>query len=236
MTSVLFVVTAATGWTLKDGSVHPTGYWADELATPHRLFREAGWDITLATPGGVAPTVDQASLGLMGGSASQREQTVQYLERIEEELRRPRRLEDVDEADYDLVFYPGGHGPMEDLAHDPVSGLLIARRMAAGAPIAFLCHGPAAVFAAKAQDGTIAVRGRTMTGFSDAEELAVPAARKAKWTLEAQLTHNGVVYEKAALPMRPHVVVDGNLYTGQNPASAQPLAEQLIEDLGAADR
>lgn len=231
MTSVLFVVTGANGWTLKDGSVHPTGFWADELATPHRLFREAGWDITVATPGGVTPAVDDASLGVMGGTPSQREQTKAYLTSIGEELDRPLRLEDVDEADYDLVFYPGGHGPMEDLAHDPASGLLIARRMAAGAPIAFLCHGPAAVFAAKAEDGTIAVRGRTMTGFSDAEEMLVPAARKAKWTLESQLKHNGVVYEKAAIPMRPHVVVDGNLYTGQNPASAQPLAEQLIEDL-----
>lgn len=236
MTSVLFVVSAANGWTLKDGSVHPTGFWADELATPHRLFREAGWDIAIATPGGVTPTVDEASLGVMGGTPSQREQTTAYLTQIGEELDRPLRLEDVDEADYDLVFYPGGHGPMEDLAHDPSSGLLIARRMDAGAPIAFLCHGPAAVFASKAKDGTIAVRGRTMTGFSDAEEKLVPAARKAKWTLESQLKHNGVAYEKAAIPMRPHVVVDGNLYTGQNPASAQPLAEQLIEDLGAADR
>ena len=236
MTSVLFVVSAADGWTLKDGSVHPTGYWADELATPHRLFREAGWDVSIATPGGVTPTVDEASLGVMGGTPSQREQTKAYLAQIGAELDRPLRLENVDEADYDLVFYTGGHGPMEDLAHDPASGLLIARRMDAGAPIAFLCHGPAAVFASKAQDGSIAVRGRTMTGFSDAEEKLVPAARKAKWTLESQLKHNGVVYEKASIPMRPHVVVDGNLYTGQNPASAQPLAEQLIEDLDAVGR
>lgn len=231
MTSVLFVVSAARGWTLKDGSVHPTGFWADELATPHRLFREAGWDITIATPGGDAPTVDEASLGVMGGTPAQRESTEQYLTSIGAELDSPLRLEDVDESEYDLVFYPGGHGPMEDLAYNPDSGLLIARRMAAGAPIAFLCHGPAAVFAAKAEDGTIAMRGRTMTGFSDAEEKLVPAARKAKWTLESQLKHNGVVYEKAVLPMRPHVVVDGSLYTGQNPASAQSLAEQLIQDL-----
>ena len=228
----LFIVSAADHWTLKDGSTHPTGYWAEELAVPHRMLREAGWHIDIATPGGVAPTVDQASLGMMGGSPAKRDQVRAYLGQLEADLTVPANLSAVDEEDYDLVFYPGGHGPMEDLAHDPVSGALIARRMQADRPIAFLCHAPAAVFAAKHQDGTISVRGRRMTGFSDAEEKLNPAARKAKWTLETQLKRNGVEYSKALVPMRPYVVVDGNLYTGQNPASSGPLAERILEDLG----
>ena len=232
MKKALFVVSAADHWTLADGSTHPTGYWAEELAVPHRMFREAGWQVDIATPGGVAPTVDETSLGFMGGLPGKRDKIRDYLDQIGPELSSPANLSAVDESSYDVVFYPGGHGPMEDLAVDEISGRLITQRIEADRPIAFLCHAPAAVFAATRADGSLVVKGRRMTGFSDLEEKATPAARKAKWTLESRLKENGVEYEKATLPMRPHVVVDGALYSGQNPASSEKLAEQILADLG----
>lgn len=233
MTTVLFVVSAATVWTLKDGETHPTGYWAEELAEPHRLFTEAGWDITIATPGGIAPTVDELSLGITGGMPGKREKIKEYLASIQDQLNAPVPLDQVDETQYDLVFYPGGHAPMEDLSHDEVSGRLLATRLEEGRPIAMLCHAPAAALAATRPDGTNAFAGRTMTGLSNAEERLNPFAWKAKWLLEDALKEAGIEYDKAILPMRPHVVVDGNLYSGQNPQSSVELAERLIEDLGA---
>ena len=232
MTTVLFVVSAADGWTLKDGTVHPTGYWAEELAEPHRLFAEAGWEITVATPGGVAPTLDEISLGLAGGLPAKRKKIRAYLDSIAPQLAEPRVLSEVDESHYDLVFYPGGHGPMEDLAVDDVSGQLLTRRLASGAPLALLCHAPAAVLAAHGEGGSNAFAGRRMTGLSNVEERLNPFAWKAKWMLEDAMKEAGVMYEKGKLPLRPFVVVDGALYTGQNPQSADALAERLLADLG----
>ncbi|AKK03015.1 type 1 glutamine amidotransferase domain-containing protein [Corynebacterium epidermidicanis] len=223
MTKGFFVVSAANGWTLSDGSVHPTGFWAEELTEPHRVFREAGFDIAIATPGGVAPTVDKLSLG--------DKEVEGYLDSIAGELSKPLVLAEVEEAEYDLVFYPGGHGPMEDLATDTNSGALLLKRLDEGRPVALLCHAPAAALAAERPDGTNAFTGKQMTGFSNIEEKVNPFALKAQWLLEDRLKLLGVDYSKAALPFRPNVVVDGNLFTGQNPQSATQLAEQLVEAL-----
>ena len=231
MTSVLFVITAATGWTLEDGTVHPTGYWAEEVAEPYRLFSEAGWDITVATPGGVPPTLDELSLGIAGGRPKKRREIRAYLDSIKDDLDHPVALDTVDEADYDVVFYPGGHGPMEDLAVDPVSGALLKRRLDSGRPLALLCHAPVAVLAAKNEDGSNAFAGRTMTGLSNVEERLNAFAWKAKWLLEDAVKDAGIHYEKGVVPLRPHIVVDGNLYSGQNPASAEALASRIIADV-----
>lgn len=231
MTRVLFVVSAAKGWTLDDGTVHPTGYWAEELAEPHRIFSEAGWDIDIASPGGVAPTVDELSLGVMGGMPSTRKKIRAYLDSIADRLNHPLRLDEVDEDDYDLVFYPGGHGPMEDLAVDEVSGALLTRRVHADRPLALLCHAPAAILAAREPDGSNPFAGRTMTGLSNVEEHLNTFARKAKWLLQDEMEEVGVDYDKALIPLRSHVVVDGNLYTGQNPQSASELATTIVEAL-----
>lgn len=231
MTSVLFVITAATGWTLEDGTVHPTGYWAEEVAEPYRLFSEAGWDITLATPGGVPPTLDELSLGIAGGRPKKRREIRAYLDSIKDVLDHPVALDTVDEADYDVVFYPGGHGPMEDLAVDPVSGALLKRRLDSGKPLALLCHAPVAVLAAKNEDGSNAFAGRTMTGLSNVEERLNAFAWKAKWLLEDAVKDAGIHYEKGVVPLRPHIVVDGSLYSGQNPASAEALASRIIADV-----
>ncbi|GGQ59166.1 hypothetical protein GCM10010216_21450 [Streptomyces flaveolus] len=231
MIRVLFVVSAADGWTLADGTVHPTGYWAEEVAEPHRVFREAGWDITVATPGGVAPTLDELSLGPAGGLPGTRKKVRAYLDSIADELNHPVGLDSVDESQYDLVFYPGGHAPMEDLAADPVSGELLTRRLASGRPLALLCHAPAAILAARDPDGSNPFAGRRMTGLSNTEERLNRFSRKAKWLLEDRMIEAGVQYDKGRVPLRPYVVVDGNLYTGQNPQSATALATRLVEAL-----
>ncbi|WP_431970444.1 type 1 glutamine amidotransferase domain-containing protein [Nocardia sp. bgisy134] len=233
MTKVLFVISAADRWTLNDGSVHPSGYWAEEVAVPHRIFSEAGWDITVATPGGKAPTLDQLSLGIAGGMPWRRGAVKHYLDGIEAVLATPVTLDSVDPDAFDLVFYPGGHGPMEDLAYDETSGALLANRLASGKPLALLCHAPAAILAATKPDGTSPFAGYQMTGLSNREELLNRFARKAPWLLEDRLKEAGVEYSKARIPLRPYIVVDRNLYTGQNPQSSEKLAERLVADVGA---
>ena len=121
MSTVLFVVTGARSWTLSDGTSHPTGYWAEELLTPYRLLTDAGHEVVFATPGGVAPVADE-------GSLAADEDARDALAAIEG-LQAPRRLDDIDLAAFDAVFYPGGHGPMEDLASDPTSGALLAEAL-----------------------------------------------------------------------------------------------------------
>ncbi len=234
MPAVLMVVSAADHWTLRDGTRHPTGFWAEEFAEPHRLFREAGWRVTVATPGGAEPTVDPLSLRFPAGSPWRLRRYRRHLAAHAEELRRPRALSEVDPADYDLVFFPGGHGPMEDLAVDRVSGALLARTMRAGRPLALLCHGPAAALAAVAEDGSWPFAGYTMTGLSNREESFNRFARRAPWLLEDELVSRGARYVKGAVPLRPYVAVDRNVYTGQNPASSVPLTRRLIADLSPA--
>lgn len=232
MTSVLMVVTAARYWTLNDGTPHPTGFWAEELVVPYTTFADAGWDITVATPGAATPVVDELSLGFAGGLPSRRREMKRRLDELAPVLDAPSDVAEVDADDFDLVFYPGGHGPMEDLAVDPVSGTLLRERLAAGKPLAMLCHSPAAVLAAENPDGSASFAGRKMTGLSNREERLNPFGWKAKWMLEDRLKEIGVDYSKGLLPLRPFVVVDGNLYTGQNPQSSTKLAERLVADLG----
>lgn len=233
MTDVLYVITAADRWTLADGEVHPSGYWGEEVATPHRTFTGAGWDITVATPGGKAPTLDRLSMGISGGLPWKRREAQRYLDRIEDVLAHPIPLDEVDPEGFDLVFYPGGHGPMEDLAYDPVSGAILTNRLRSGRPLALLCHAPAAINAATRPDGTSPFAGYRMTGLSNREELLNSFAKKAPWLLEDRLKELGVIYVKGRIPLRPHIEVDRNLYTGQNPMSSEKLANRLVADLGS---
>ena len=232
MTTVLMVLSGADHWTLKDGTKHPTGVWAEEFVVPYLAFRDAGWDITVATPGGRTPTIDQLSLGIAGGAPWKTEQIKEQLERLRPVLESPVVLADVEADAYDLVFYPGGHGPMEDLAVDEVSGAILARRLQQQRPLALLCHAPAAMFAARAEDGSWPFAGYSMTGFSNMEEKVNPFSWKAEWLLETRLKEEGADYSKG-LPLRPHIVQDRALYTGQNPQSSEELAKKLIADFGA---
>ncbi|MFB8242404.1 type 1 glutamine amidotransferase domain-containing protein [Kitasatospora purpeofusca] len=231
MTRALFVVTAADHWTLKDGTRHPTGYWGEELAMPHKIFTEAGWEITIATPGGERPTLDRISMGRTAGLPGTLREVADYLATIQDALDAPASLSDVDPDDFDLVFYPGGHGPMEDLSHDEVSGALLTRQLASGRPLGLLCHGPAALLAARTNDGSWPFAGYRITALSNVEEKLNSFGRKASWFLEDRLRESGAHYAKGKLPLLPHIEVDRTLYTGQNPGSAKQLAHRMVADL-----
>jgi putative intracellular protease/amidase len=224
MSTVLFVVTAARHWTLSDGTAHPTGYWAEELLTPYRLLTEAGHTVVFATPGGVVPVADEGSLS--GEDADELRAALSSIPG----LHAPLRLDEVDLSAYAGVFYPGGHGPMEDLSHDPVSADLLTRALDDGLPLALVCHGLAALVPAVREDGTNTAAGRRVAAFTDAEETQGGLADRATWLLESTLRARGVVVE-AAEPWADHVVVDGNLVTGQNPQSSGSVARALIERL-----
>lgn len=232
MTTVLMILSAADHWTLADGTTHPTGFWAEEFVTPYEAFTGAGWSVTLATPGGRAPTVDRASLAEGAGDPETLEKLKASLERLTPVLDSPADLAAVDHTDFDLVFYPGGHGPLEDLAVDRTSGAILAERVTAGTPLALLCHAPAALLAASDDPASSPFAGYRVTGFSNIEEEQVGLAEKAPWLLEDKLKELGADFSAAADPWDSHVVVDRNLYTGQNPNSSAELAERLVADLG----
>lgn len=233
MTSVLQVLSAARVWTLRDGTEHPTGFWAEEFVVPYTLFTEAGWDVTVATPGGKQPAVDQLSLGVKGGVLPPRARKLKaQLGQLAPVLEHPANLYDMDPGNFDVVFYSGGHGPMEDLAVDETSGALLTKRLASGRPVALLCHAPAAALAAKNPDGGWPFKGYKMTGLSNTEERLNPFAWKAKWLLEDRLREAGADYT-AGLPLKSKVIVDRNLYTGQNPGSSAALARRIIADVSS---
>jgi putative intracellular protease/amidase len=235
MTSVLVVLSSADTWTLKDGSQHPTGFWAGEFIYPHQVFVEAGYDITIATPGGITPTVDEASLSLAmnGDDQSVIDAQRAYLADLGTALTRPVRLEEVDPGDYDAVFVPGGHGPMEDLADNAKVGEIFAALAAnPNKVVAAVCHGVDALLPARNADGTWVFDRRKITGFTDEEEAALGFADKAPWLLETRLRKAGADFEGAPA-FNPHVIVDGNLVTGQNPASARPAGEAVVKLLSS---
>ncbi|MEU6549566.1 type 1 glutamine amidotransferase domain-containing protein [Streptomyces sp. NPDC046915] len=231
MSKILFVMTGADHWTLADGGKHPTGFWAEEAAAPYRAFKEAGHDIVVATPGGVVPTVDAGSLAAEVNGGQDNADAVRHTLDEMTELRSPVRLEDVRLDDFDAVFYPGGHGPMEDLAVDAGSGRLLVRTLRSGKPLGVVCHGPAALLAAVTADGSNAFAGYEVAAFTNAEETQAGLAGKARWLLQDRLTEAGIVV-RVGEPWAPHVVVDRNLVTGQNPASSAPLAAELLKKLG----
>ncbi len=224
MSKILFVVTAADHWTLKDGTQHPTGYWAEELLTPYKTITGAGHQVDFATPGGVAPVVDATSLTPENNDGADVRPDIEAIDA----LKSPLKLEDVQLSDYDAVFYPGGHGPMEDLAVDKTSGALLTDALDSGKPLGVVCHAPAAMLAAVRDDGTSAFAGKKITGFSNEEERQAGLADKAKWLLEDRLRELGADVTVGDA-WAPNVVTDGNLVTGQNPKSSGPLAEKLLD-------
>ncbi|MFJ6619735.1 type 1 glutamine amidotransferase domain-containing protein [Kitasatospora sp. NPDC091335] len=224
MADILFVLTGSRSWTLNDGTAHPTGFWAEEAVVPYRAFTEAGHRVTAATPGGVVPVADRASLTDPA--------MADEVEKIAE-FRQPLVLAEVDPADYDVVYYPGGHGPMEDLAVDADSGRLLTRALASGRPLGVVCHGPAALLAARTEDGGSPFTGYRVTGFTNAEETQAGLADRAPWLLQDRLVGLGVDFVEGE-PWAPHVEVDRNLVTGQNPASSALAATELLKLLDAS--
>lgn len=231
MTKILFVITAATHWTLADGYRQPAGFWAEEALGPYAVFKEAGYEIAAATPGGVPPTADALSLTPDFNGGPEGAERMKAALAAATELANPMRIEDVRIDDYDAVFYPGGWGPMEDLPDNAESGKLLTQWLASGKPLSLVCHGPAALLATVDADGTSPFHGYRLTGLSNAEETQNGLADRAKWLLQDRLVADlGADYREAD-PFTPHVEVDRTLFTGQNPVSAVPLAQELVKAL-----
>ncbi|MBK3632268.1 type 1 glutamine amidotransferase domain-containing protein [Streptomyces sp. MBT97] len=231
MAKILFVITASDHWTLADGTRQPAGYWAEEAIGPYQVFKEAGYEIAAATPGGVPPTVDALSLTPDFNGGEEGAERMRTAVREATELANPMRIEEVDIDDYVAVFYPGGWGPMEDLPDNAESGRLLTEWLASGKPVSLVCHGPAALLATIGPDGTSPFTGYRLTGLSNAEEKQNGLADRAKWLLQDRLVGELKADYREADPFTPHVQVDRTLYTGQNPYSAVPLAHELVKAL-----
>lgn len=208
----------------------PTGFWLEEFAAPYYALRDAGVDITLASPKGGQPPVDPKSDE--PGSQTPAMQRFRTDPEAQRALANTVKLSSVSADDYDAVFYPGGHGPLWDLAEDRTSIGLIERLYAAGKPVAAVCHGPAVLRRAKGPDGAPLVKGKTVTGFSNTEEAAVELTKVVPFLVEDVLKANGGRYSRGE-DWASHAVVDGNLITGQNPASSDATAKALLEALAA---
>jgi putative intracellular protease/amidase len=230
---ILMVLSGVDHWTQNDGSADPSGYWAEEFVVPHQLLTDGGFTVDIAAPVGGKPTADPASLreDVAGPDAAE---FAAYIDKHAEELAAPKPLSGVDVTGYDAVFIPGGHGPMEDLAHDPDLGRILTDANAAGKIIAPLCHGPAALLSANVSGGRWLFAGRTLTVFTDEEERLNQTAERAPWLVESVLKARGATVQSAGEAWGSNVVVDGNLVSGQNPASSKALAEKVIEILTAA--
>lgn len=235
MTSVLIVLTGSDVWTMKNGTPHPTGFWAEEFVKPHKTFTGAGFDVSIATPQGRTPVVDPLSLALQFNHNDQAEVDSQkaYLESLVKELENTLVLGDIDPARFDVMFVVGGHGPMQDLAVDPDIGGLIAAVLGDQDKIlAGVCHGPASFLPAHDGNGNWLFKGRKLTAFSNEEETMATFSGNAPWLLEDRLRLAGAAYQ-AGPAYQPHAVTDGNLVTGQQNYSAQVTADAVMEALKA---
>ena len=230
MAKILFIVSGATYWVLKDGTRYATGYWAEEFANPYKAVTDAGHEVVVATPGGTTPNVDMMSLRPSMAGGEQGALDLEAIIRDAEVMRRPLKLSDVRLEDYDAVYLPGGHGPMSDLAFDADAGRLLTAQLASGNPLFIVCHAPAAMLSTRIH-GVSPFKGYKVTGFTNEEEEAVGLAPRAPWLLETELKEKvGVEYSRGPI-WEPYMVEDRNLVTGQNPHSAAVLAERMLKIL-----
>lgn len=205
-----------------------TGFWLEELAAPYYVFKDAGAEITLASPQGGNPPLDPKS----NEPDFQTEQTHRFEadSAAMAQLASTVRLDSVSQADYDAVFYPGGHGPLWDLAEDKHSIALIEAFLAANKQVAFVCHAPGVLRHVKTPAGKPLVAGKKVTGFTNTEEEAVGLTEIVPFLVEDELIAKGGIYSKGA-DWSSYVVSDGLLITGQNPMSSTETAEQVIKQL-----
>ncbi|MEN8712864.1 MAG: type 1 glutamine amidotransferase domain-containing protein [Arenicellales bacterium] len=207
---------------------HKTGFWLEEFASPYYVFKDANADITLASPEGGQPPLDPKS----DEADFQTDATRRFKEDADAQaaLANTSKLADVSPENFDAVFYPGGHGPLWDLAEDNTSIALIESMYASGKPVAAVCHAPAVLKNAKASDGSPLVNGKSVTGFSNSEEDAVQLTEVVPFLLEDELKGKGGNYSKGD-DWHPYTITDGNLITGQNPASSELAAKAVLEML-----
>ena len=202
-----------------------TGFWLEEFAAPYYVFKDAGAKLTLASPKGGQPPLDPKS----DEPDAQTEATRRYQgdPAAQQALANTVKLSSVNAQEFDAVFYPGGHGPLWDLAQDADSIRLIETMIASGKPVAAVCHAPGVLGQVKGPDGAPLVQGKRVTGFTNTEEAAVGLTDVVPFLVEDMLVKNGGQYSKAG-DWAPYVVTDGLLVTGQNPASSEPGAQALL--------
>jgi len=205
-----------------------TGFWLEEFAAPYYIFKDSGAEITLASPKGGQPPLDPKS--------AEKDSQTAATKRFEADdgakaaLAHTVKLKDIAPQDYDALFYPGGHGPLWDLAEDKVSIALIETMYAQGKPVSAVCHAPGAFRHARSPNGAPLVRGKSVTGFSNTEEAAAGLTEVVPFLLEDELQKKGATYSKGA-DWQPYIVRDGNLITGQNPASSEAVAKAVLAQL-----
>ncbi|WP_421532601.1 type 1 glutamine amidotransferase domain-containing protein [Lelliottia amnigena] len=205
-----------------------TGFWLEEFAAPYYVFRDAGADVVLASPAGGQPPLDPKS----DLADFQTEMTDRFKADpdAQRELANTLKLDSVREADFDTVFYPGGHGPLWDLAESKTSIALIEAFIRAGKPTGFVCHAPGVLRHVKAASGEPLVKGRQVTGFTNGEEADVELTDVVPFLIEDEFIAMGAHYQKGP-NWAPFVVEDGKLVTGQNPASSEDAAKALVAQL-----
>ncbi|MGT3777263.1 type 1 glutamine amidotransferase domain-containing protein [Enterobacter asburiae] len=204
---------------------HKTGFWLEEFAAPYYVFKDAGAAITLASPAGGQPPLDPKS----DEPAAQTAATERFRQDAQAQvaLAATVPLAQVDAADFDAVFYPGGHGPLWDLANDPASIALLEAFERAGKPLGLVCHAPGALLKVRAADGQPLVAGRRVTGFTNSEEAAVGLSAVVPFLIEDEFIRLGGHYQKGP-DWQANVVADGRLVTGQNPGSSEDVARTLL--------
>ena len=205
-----------------------TGFWLEELAAPYYTFKDAGAEITLASPKGGQPPLDPKS----DEPAFQTETTRRFQAdaQAKAQLAATIRLDTVNQQDFDSVFYPGGHGPLWDLAEDQDSIKLIESFLATSKPVALVCHAPGVLRHVTTPEGKPLVAGKKVTGFTNTEEEAMGLTKVVPFLVEDELKTQGGIFSKVD-DFHPYVVSDGLLITGQNPASSTPAAELLLKTL-----
>lgn len=205
-----------------------TGFWLEEFAAPYYAFLDAGATITLVSPVGGQPPLDPKSdLPDFQTALTHRFKADPAAQAV---LANTRKLDEVRAEDFDAVFYPGGHGPLWDLAESPVSIRLIESFERAGKPVGFVCHAPGALRHVKAANGEPLIKGRRVTGFTNGEEDAVELSDVVPFLIEDEFKALGGLYEKGP-DWAPYIVTDGKLITGQNPASSEGVALALLKQL-----
>ncbi|WP_281227468.1 type 1 glutamine amidotransferase domain-containing protein [Flavobacterium aquiphilum] len=226
MKKVLFVVTSHDQ---LGNTGEKTGFWTEELAAPYYALLDKGVIIDIATPKGGQPPIDPKSAD--PSSATEDTKRFDADKVLLEKLKNTKKLSDVNQADYDAVFYPGGHGPLWDLVENKNSVALIESFYTHKKPVAFVCHAPAVLKNVKI-NGEFLVKGKKITGFANTEEEAVGLSKIVPFLLEDVLQANGGIYSKTE-NWHPYAVEDGLLITGQNPASSKLVAEKLLVQLNS---
>ncbi len=224
MKKVLFVLTSHDE---LGNTGEKTGFWIEEFAAPYYELADKNVEITIASPKGGQPPIDPRSAD--PSSATEDTKRFDKDSALQEKLANTLKLADINQSDYDAVFYPGGHGPLWDLVSDKNSISLIESFYTNDKPIAFVCHAPAVLKNVKI-NGDYLVKGKKVTGFSNAEEEAVGLTKIVPFLLEDTMKSNGAAYSKGE-NWAPYAIEDGLLITGQNPASSKLVAQKLVEQL-----